>query len=56
MQETMLSRSDVNLKIFLKFFIFSWNILLAKYGTDLFTYRQKFIQEINYFNPFIITH
>lgn len=27
--------------------IFSWNILLAKYGTDLFTYRQKFIQEIN---------
>ncbi len=27
--------------------VFSWNILLAKYGTDLFTYRQKFIQEIN---------
>lgn len=27
--------------------IFSWNILLAKYGTDLFTYRTKFIQEIN---------
>ena len=27
--------------------IFSWNILLAKYGTDLFIYRQKFIQEIN---------
>lgn len=27
--------------------IFSWNILLAKYGIDLFTYRQKFIQEIN---------
>lgn len=27
--------------------IFSWNILLAKYGTDLFTYRRKFIQEIN---------
>lgn len=27
--------------------IFSWNILLVKYGTDLFTYRQKFIQEIN---------
>lgn len=27
--------------------IFSWNIMLAKYGTDLFTYRTKFIQEIN---------
>ena len=27
--------------------LFSWNILLAKYGTDLFSYRQKFIQEIN---------
>ena len=27
--------------------IFSWNILLAKYGIDLFTYRTKFIQEIN---------
>lgn len=27
--------------------IFSWNILLAKYGTDLFRYRQKFVQEIN---------
>lgn len=27
--------------------IFSWNILLAKYGTDLFIYRNKFIQEIN---------
>lgn len=27
--------------------IFSWNILLAKYGTDLYNFRQKFIQEIN---------
>lgn len=27
--------------------IFSWNILLSKYGVDLFNYRQKFIQEIN---------
>ena len=27
--------------------LFSWNIMLAKYGTDLFTYRQNFIQEIN---------
>ena len=27
--------------------IFSWNILLAKYGTDLYTMRHKFIQEIN---------
>ena len=27
--------------------IFSWNIMLAKYGADLFSYRQSFIQEIN---------
>ena len=27
--------------------IFSWNILLAKYGTDLYNFRHKFIQEIN---------
>ena len=27
--------------------LFSWNIMLAKYGTNLFNYRQKFIQEIN---------
>lgn len=27
--------------------IFSWNILLAKYGIDLYVARQKFIQEIN---------
>ncbi len=27
--------------------IFSWNVLIAKYGTDLFIYRTKFIQEIN---------
>jgi len=27
--------------------IFSWNILLAKYGVDLYTLRQKFIDEIN---------
>lgn len=27
--------------------LFSWNILLAKHGTELFNYRQTFIQEIN---------
>lgn len=27
--------------------LFSWNILLSRYGTDLFNLRQKFIQEIN---------
>lgn len=27
--------------------LFSWNLLLAKYGTELFSLRQKFIQEIN---------
>ena len=27
--------------------VFSWNILLAKYGSSLFALRQKFIQEIN---------
>ena len=27
--------------------LFSWNILLAKYGSDLYTFRKKFIQEIN---------
>ena len=27
--------------------LFSWNILLAKYGADLFNFRKKFIQEIN---------
>jgi len=27
--------------------LFSWNILLAKYGVDLFNFRKKFIQEIN---------
>lgn len=27
--------------------IFSWNLLLAKYGTELFDYRNQFIQEIN---------
>ena len=27
--------------------LFSWNILLAQYGTDLFMLRQKFIQEID---------
>lgn len=27
--------------------IFSWNILLAKYGVDLYTLRHKFIEEIN---------
>ncbi|MBR0431007.1 DNA replication and repair protein RecF [Candidatus Saccharibacteria bacterium] len=27
--------------------LFSWNLLLAKYGTKLFNSRQKFIQEIN---------
>ena len=28
--------------------LFSWNILLSKYGTNLFIFRQKFIQEINH--------
>ena len=28
--------------------IFSWNILLSKYGVDLYTLRQKFIDEINH--------
>ncbi len=27
--------------------LFSWNLMLAKYGTELFNDRQKFIQEIN---------
>ena len=27
--------------------LFSWNILLSKYGTELFDARKKFIQEIN---------
>ncbi len=27
--------------------LFSWNILLSKYGSSLHNYRQKFIQEIN---------
>ncbi len=27
--------------------VFSWNILLAKYGVDLYKFRQKFINEIN---------
>lgn len=27
--------------------LFSWNLLLAKYGAELFSLRQKFIQEIN---------
>ena len=27
--------------------LFSWNIMLAKYGTDLHDYREKFIAEIN---------
>ncbi len=27
--------------------LFSWNILLSKYGIDLYTLRQKFINEIN---------
>ena len=27
--------------------LFSWNLLLAKYGTDLFNFRKKFIQDIN---------
>ncbi|MBQ2643835.1 DNA replication and repair protein RecF [Candidatus Saccharibacteria bacterium] len=27
--------------------VFSWNILLAKYGVDLYNSRNKFIQEIN---------
>ena len=32
--------------------LFSWNLLLAKYGTDLFKSRQNFIQEINqYLTP-----
>ncbi len=28
--------------------VFSWNILLAKYGIDLYNYRKNFIQDINY--------
>ncbi len=28
--------------------IFSWNLLLAKYGVSLFNYRKSFIQEINH--------
>ena len=32
---------------FTKDSIFSWNILLAKYGIDLYSFRSKFIQEIN---------
>lgn len=27
--------------------LFSWNIMLAKYGTDLHNYREQFTQEIN---------
>lgn len=27
--------------------LFSWNILLSKYGTDLYKFRKKFIQEFN---------
>lgn len=27
--------------------LFSWNVMLAKYGTELYNFRQKFIQEIN---------
>ena len=27
--------------------MFSWNILLAKYGTILFGYRKEYIEEIN---------
>lgn len=27
--------------------LFSWNIMLAKYGTDLHNYRKRFIDEIN---------
>ena len=27
--------------------LFPWNIVLSKYGSDLYKYRQKFIQEIN---------
>lgn len=28
--------------------LFSWNLLLAKYGTDLYNFRTKFITEINH--------
>ena len=27
--------------------VFSWNVILAKYGVDLYNFRKKFIQEIN---------
>lgn len=27
--------------------LFPWNVILSKYGSDLYNYRQKFIQEIN---------
>lgn len=27
--------------------LFSWNLVLAKYGTELFNYRHKYVQEIN---------
>ena len=27
--------------------VFSWNMLLARYGAEIFKYRQKFIEEIN---------
>lgn len=27
--------------------VFSWNVILAKYGVDLYSFRKKFIQEIN---------
>ncbi|MEE0887853.1 MAG: DNA replication and repair protein RecF [Candidatus Saccharimonadaceae bacterium] len=29
--------------------VFSWNIMLSKYGADLYSMRQQFIQEINLF-------